>query len=535
MAVASSSSSKSTDYAFSETALAYCMRADSVKPCWARDVQSMPGAAKGDQKEPEYYLLGTRRVPVRSITLVGIVVGVAEYETRCLYSVDDGSSVVECVQTISPPSPRKGANSASAKPTPLPTFRNGAIVRVTGRIIDRPEQRQLKLGTIERLRSLNDQPKHWLHLQRLYREEYDNLDALGPWVVPRLPSKSPSKRAPSQKPISQTPHRDKRRALTNRQESLSDINSDHSSQTPTNKKLAIDPPKTPTLAKPAIPPSPLAKIILTYNKLSNPTRMKRDQLSEHTFRLYLSAYIERLPILRSAITASNSVQQRAISLSHLLRVPELIILAQRLVRQKDRERAARNGGTKVGSEPPERKIVKLFGASLRRLLADGKIVLSEEGDLTLPLPSDMEGDNSEIDWLKGATTRRGRQTQNLTMVDTSLVSTSTTTNRRSACAEIETFLTYLSRHHPVPEASTSAEEAYMFVCPEVLAPAVESAIRAIRKRAVEGGEKGTGVISDKLIGKYLRRMDARFEKVEDGEIVKARSWLERKVSIRDSE
>jgi hypothetical protein len=189
----------------------------------------------------------------------------------------------------------------------------------------------------------------------------------------------------------------------------------------------------------------------------------------------------------------------------------------------------------VGSEPPERKIVKLFGASLRRLLADGKIVLSEEGDPTLPLPSDMEGDNSEIDWLKGATTRRGRQTQNLTIVDTSLVSTSTTTNRRSACAEIETFLTYLSRHHPVPEASTSAEEAYMFVCPEVLAPAVESAIRAIRKRAVEGGEKGTGVISDKLIGKYLRRMDARFENVEDGEIVKARSWLERKVSIRDSE
>ncbi|TFY82731.1 hypothetical protein EWM64_g1279 [Hericium alpestre] len=65
---------------------------DSIAPCFVRDVLSM---TESGTRGADYYLLG--RIPCRIVKLVGTVVGIASYDRRTIYWLDDGTGVVDCV------------------------------------------------------------------------------------------------------------------------------------------------------------------------------------------------------------------------------------------------------------------------------------------------------------------------------------------------------------------------------------------------------------------------------------------------------
>ncbi|KAJ2925276.1 hypothetical protein H1R20_g11815, partial [Candolleomyces eurysporus] len=93
---------------------------DAIALCHIKDVYSLqertvagPANLTQANKQPDFYWLG--RIPCRVVQIVGLVVGVSQYEGRTIYIVDDGTEVVECVQRLQP-------LKHSAEPGKLPTF-----------------------------------------------------------------------------------------------------------------------------------------------------------------------------------------------------------------------------------------------------------------------------------------------------------------------------------------------------------------------------------------------------------------------------
>ena len=69
----------------------------------------------------EYFWLG--RIPCRTVRLVGLLVGVAVWEKRTVYTIDDGTAVLDCALAhaqVAPASPVKPKAKATA-PAPSAT------------------------------------------------------------------------------------------------------------------------------------------------------------------------------------------------------------------------------------------------------------------------------------------------------------------------------------------------------------------------------------------------------------------------------
>ena len=135
----------------------------------------------------EVFWLG--RVPCRTVRLVGLVVGVQVWEKRTVYTIDDGTGVVDCAvfhPQAAPPSPAKlKYKSAAARsntvapsltrpsfsdyllsarksdshalqkkcalepsPTPKPVAHVGQLIRITGRVVSKGDYRMLLVDEI---------------------------------------------------------------------------------------------------------------------------------------------------------------------------------------------------------------------------------------------------------------------------------------------------------------------------------------------------------------------------------------------------
>ncbi|KAF9010072.1 hypothetical protein BDQ17DRAFT_1347490 [Cyathus striatus] len=152
----------SSDKAISLDIWSWTLTADSVASCFVRDALEMK---ENTEEGCDFFWLG--RVPCRSVTVFGIVIGLQVYEKRVVYSIDDGTSVIDCTHQQSIRSSPKKQTSKSQKPVslqppelPKPVAFIGHFVRVTGRVQRKHETRQIVVSDIERCNP-NDELHHY--------------------------------------------------------------------------------------------------------------------------------------------------------------------------------------------------------------------------------------------------------------------------------------------------------------------------------------------------------------------------------------
>lgn len=323
----------------------------------------------------------------------------------------------------------------------------------------------------------------------------------------------------------------------------------------------MDPFKTPTKSTTRPNPPPPPSLVIT--KLTHPTKIKREQLTANTFRLYMGWYMERAPrafadnlayiqaprtssarrkpsvsgspetpkaTQRSSIPIPTSTTiARGMTISHLRRVPELILLARRIVRQKDRKRTLED---KSGTEPPEKKMMRLFSQTVKQLMDAGSMVLwNDQAKIPAPVVEATHENEWSFDW-NHATCARGLSSKHATIsrmkpvtpsMDLSAVSsTSTQNDKRDWREDIVPFLEELSHHKERED-----EDAYAAVCPEVLAESVERTVQRIRETAGSASRTTSRpqILDIETIARNLRGRDARWARVSSDDVGRTLDWL----------
>ncbi|KAG8943345.1 hypothetical protein FRC00_011247 [Tulasnella sp. 408] len=130
----------------------------SVASCFVKDVLALKDAKIGDWG---IWWLGT--VPCRKVQIVGLVVGVMEYERRMMYTIDDGTEVIDCVYAlpqikaspVKPPKNLKPYVSSKTKETTAPIkygrpppIKVGKTACVVGKVEAWNDTKQLFVDTI---------------------------------------------------------------------------------------------------------------------------------------------------------------------------------------------------------------------------------------------------------------------------------------------------------------------------------------------------------------------------------------------------
>ncbi|EJF57003.1 hypothetical protein DICSQDRAFT_92861 [Dichomitus squalens LYAD-421 SS1] len=441
----------------------------AVTPCFVRDVFEMKPSGMRDM---EYFWLG--RIPCRTVRLVGLLVGVAVWDKRTVYTIDDGTAILDCALAhaqLVPPGPvkpkakvaapapdttsrkagpsfsdylfsaRKVAPTASSSthtraeppPPPKPAARVGKSVQVVGRVVSRHDTRILLVDEISRCASYNDEPSHWLAVSELHRTTYYPTEPLPPFNPPPIPThptfpalnrpNSPSKRANVQGP-----------------------------KTPASvRSIASSTNTSPSTSTPQAP------------RLRHPSRLHTRDLTANTFRIYVKHYMDSAP--RPPRTRHHSSHSRrtdetprpsrlrgrdkdrtprasqlshvendtdaesddknvpeddgddemyGYTLSHLRRVPDLSLLARRVIaadahrREKEERKKAnaapqsnpsdkrigkasaprRSSSASGSSQGPTAAAVKrLFKQAIRTLFTEGDIILWSGPVRPLPAPA----------------------------------------------------------------------------------------------------------------------------------------------------
>ncbi|KAJ7040602.1 hypothetical protein C8F04DRAFT_995702 [Mycena alexandri] len=358
---------------------------EAVAPCFVKDVFEMP--KNGDTRDAEFFWLG--RVPCRTVKLVGWVAGVQPYEKRVVYYLDDGTSVIECHHR--PPAENIAKDKATvANPEPLPLLKPlayvGSSVVVIGRILPWHDTRRILVDSLVKCPSSNDEPRHWIAVRALH-ERYYFIDE--PFVIPPKPS----------------------------------------AQMP-SKPLAISVPSSPSSS---IAPSrsPSKSPTKSPHKLRHPSRLHTKDLTGNAFRIYLKHYMDNAddfqPVAPEPTTPTKSSrnvlppadetprphdhtprritpldftrpltpvdQTRGFTLSYLRRVPELSLMAKRVVKAEAKRRArdardaqkkAKEGGaakkpvvTKAMSDDKQKlhpRMKRLFGWAILELVKAGDVI-----------------------------------------------------------------------------------------------------------------------------------------------------------------
>ncbi|KAI5899965.1 uncharacterized protein SCHCODRAFT_02525281 [Schizophyllum commune H4-8] len=390
----------STPYTHAEI-FKWTLTADAVAPCFVEDVFKLE---ENEKHTSDFFWLGS--VPCRTVKLVGMLVGVQTYEKRIVYSVDDGTAVIDCVDrhpTLQTPS----SSSFFFGKMPLPIADVGASVTVIGNVLPKKE-RQISISSIERCKHANAEPLHWLAVRQLHRVSYTSST---PFVIPEQTTPTT--------PADEVPSRP---------------------QTPVSLASSSAPPSPTKSVASSVAASPSK--LKTLMKLRHPSRLHTRDLTQNTFRVYLKHFMDNAPppatedntpptaspfstpkkrIRRAdsdvtpraarlmpientprgcrpaTTTCSNEPAAIGFTLSYLRRVPELRDLAKRVVKAeaKRRARAAkakeRNnreaepakplgaGASKprksISDEPISRRMKRLFQWALTALLNDGYIVL----------------------------------------------------------------------------------------------------------------------------------------------------------------
>ncbi|KAI0729789.1 hypothetical protein C8Q72DRAFT_883883 [Fomitopsis betulina] len=453
--------------------------------CFVKDVLEMRDSGNRDM---EYFWL--ERIPCRTVELVGELVGIQVYEQRIVYTLDDGSAVID--YRLHPPprkpgasgpkagrarhpsgmgstsSPHKGPQPSSSKarsappPAPKSVAEIGTPVRVTGRVIETAKGRHVLVDEI-------------CASVCLAKRRAQSLAAFSSSTVPATPRQTSGrlsclllkKRAPPSW-VPRSPDKDKGEARAMNVPATPEKGSgDVEPRTPSTSGMAS------TDGSPASGTSrrSLRQVCLTTTvRLRHPTRLHRRDLTANTFRIYVKHYMDdapppggthesdadsaassraasptpagrRQPLalatprkptygggdgandktprasqLRARwheiergmamatpragkapvrprspelVTDEDGVNRRyGFTLSHLRRVPELAVLARRVVNEEGRRRAreelergqqkSSKAAPKANARPTEpraKKIKRLFQLAIRQLYDAGSIVL----------------------------------------------------------------------------------------------------------------------------------------------------------------
>ncbi|KAI6044015.1 hypothetical protein EDC04DRAFT_502528 [Pisolithus marmoratus] len=558
---------------------------DAIAPCFVRDVFSMKEAGVQDA---DFFWIG--HTPCRFVNLVGMVVAVQIYEKRTIYTYD-GTGVIDCIlrhpapakhtaeskDTNRPPSPKKpksSTNWAASLEPPLPVTEVGYVVQVVGRVVRHYETRQIIADSIEPCASVLDEANHWLRVVDLHKSKYS---LAVPFVIPSstelMRDNLEGQYTHGRSVLSSTvDHPTTSYTLAPRE-----APPQTRARVPPSDSLFLPPPRAPSVAS-STPSSPIkdaspAKVLSSSSKikLRHPSRLRSCDLTSNIFRLHLKHYMDNAIVNPAAADLSYSqrkvqtkhserrpMSQRTddlpelthgFTISHLRRVPELALLAARIVRAEARRRATTEQSTarrraktqpamsstgaasSVGAgnsikvptskrdasfhDPFRAKKKRLFEWALARLYEEGNIILWDGPVYPLPSPVLQSGARAENSLWSEPTS--SRSSSSATSIPLSSVSIS-----RCRGTEEEDMNEYLS--DPPPN-----EDAYVSLTPELLCTYVREAVAALKcgKARGRGGDDSGREPTPEEIAAYLRRTDARWARVGAWAVEEALETLHR--------
>ncbi|KAG2036758.1 hypothetical protein BDR03DRAFT_958842 [Suillus americanus] len=556
---------------------------EATAPCFIRDALSMK---ESNTRDTDFYWLG--HIPCRTVIIVGIVVGIQDYEKRTLYTIDDSTAVIECVlrHRLPPKAPMNAEASRSVQkskweatspipppPPPAPVTAIGYPVQVIGKVVRFYDKRQIVVDSIEPCQSTNDQWKHWKTVAELHKSRYS---------VPK-PFEIPA-------PLAVSSCETGSEELGNSHERLpaatSNVVSSSERQTcALVSRTGMHVPRTP-LKRPShdhTPSSPLtdsttsaASSPIKYGstdppKLRHPSRLHARDLTENTFRLYLKHYmdnaavtlewdadvdlfstptkrprisLDQTPKARTVYTThdmtprasalNDSAPRRpAFTLSHLRRVPELALLACRVVytetkrrvraeRDAEKDKAVQTQKTSLKhthvpsskalahsqtrtkpTDMPRVKMKRLFSWAVLKLYEEGSIVLWDRPLMPVPvsgLRPPGSGDTSGL-W------KTPNDTASCSSANKTVFSTANSTMFSSTGASSSKFVMSEEDAYLSDPPMYEEDEAYVSVTPTLLAAPVREIMRA---KGVRGKSAKVGA---EEITRCLRREDARWARI----------------------
>ncbi|KAF8206976.1 hypothetical protein K438DRAFT_418390 [Mycena galopus ATCC 62051] len=517
----SQQSSSSPRHAPTNVIWQWTLMPEAVAPCFAQDVFDMdPEESSSARGEPEFFWLG--RVPCRTVKLVGLLVGVQEYETRILYTLDDGTGVIECQHR--PPASNQSKREKTQEPLPLlqPLAYVGCAVVVIGRVYPWKETRRIMVDSIVRCSSSNDEPRHWIAVGTLHRTHYYIQE---PFV---LPSRTVA-----------------------------------SSQMPTaiiTDAGATSVPSTPSSS--SAPSSPLKSPTKSPHKLRHPSRLHTRDLTDNAFRIYLKHYmdyaddVQPQPVISEPSTPTKSSRRalpptdetprphphghdrtpqrariapldftqplapddstRGFTLSYLRRVPELALMAKRVVKAEAKRRAREAQKRAKEAKEKERtsegvskkpavvtkamvndqqklhpRMKRLFNWAILQLVKEGDVI-SWEGPVRPCRVRGVDDDDDAPD--SSSTLWKINSSSNSTVGGNSTVFSS------ASIAEDDEDEGELTDPEP-------GEEAFVSLTPAVLAPVVQNAIATFAARATARARASTREPTVNEIVSFLKSDD----------------------------
>ncbi|OBZ67353.1 hypothetical protein A0H81_12676, partial [Grifola frondosa] len=614
---------------------------DAIAPCFVRDVIEM---RESTAKDAEYFWLG--RVPCRSVRLVGIIVGVQTYERRTLYTLDDGTGVVDCSFRHPNPQPSpskrqsrstdkgKGkekekytskntpsfadylppprstpASSTSSKLAnflqgPRPIAEVGMPVCVVGRVTNKHKERFIVIDTIGKscheiayLQADWDHPDRARTLGLGAHTAQDKLLSL--WCRGRYAFHRPALRTIS----AAVPVPDA--------QCDADPSATGMPQVPTTpvsvRSMSVDGSPS-TVAEELSPKGVVGEEgKQSPPRLRHPVRLRTRDLTANTFRIYLKHYMDHAPVppvpqrsrsrsvsptpyprssrggLETPTKSRSCANQLdaeptprptrmtpmlwgdrtprtstlnavymigdmdddderifGCTLGHLRRVPELALLARRVVdaegrrRVREERKRAREAGTNAREQqqkeseramgPRGPRMKRLFQYAVRELFKEGSIVLWDGPVRPHPAPASALPSASQL-WKAN--------TSGSTAASASTIST-------GSAIRYERYDDEMDELSDAPPG----EEAYVPLTPVYFAPVVENAIRDImasHARAPPPTKRThTGVVLAHLLAQqdpgsppgptpgellaWLRRRDERWARVGEWSVNEALEW-----------
>ncbi|KAL5480774.1 hypothetical protein ACEPAI_9714 [Sanghuangporus weigelae] len=511
----------------------------------------------------EFYWMG--RVPCRTVQLVGMVVGIDEFDDMTRYKLDDGTAVIDCdsklpkhhlKQTTFPKAASvktasKGTAPESSKQAisrqdklktrpDLPKVFVGAILSVRGRIYHGRGTRYLRLepDSFSLCDSANDEPLHWTEVNRLCREYYYLLE---PFVIPKP----------------------------------AELKLEQASGMPSSPASTLSPAKSEfSRASTTSPRQP---------RLRHPSRLHSRDLTDITFRIYLKHYMDLAPpYCSSQITSikqeddqcsdplstptpksrhrryssletpkpskhptsqkqsrEDETVQYGFTLSYLRRVPVLAEMARAVVRAegKRREIEKRKRERRKGSQSTQASTTSSKSLPRPEPVAElyPKLVSVNTKRLFQKTIRDLYKDGSIIIWHGAARPYEHAAYANDESIGGSQglwkISAKTDTQSSPASTITTSSMCNDSTQDDIDCALSEPdenEESYLPVAPRTIAPFVMRALRNL------SGQENTSRKSSRKhrpptveeLTLYLRKSDAQWDNLGSWDVQAALEWLQ---------
>ncbi|KAJ4479484.1 hypothetical protein C8R41DRAFT_771921 [Lentinula lateritia] len=232
---------------------------NAIAPCFICDIRVMK---RHKEKGEEFWWL--KRLPCRTIKIIGLIVGIQQYEKRISYIVDDGTSVIECVHKCGAPptSPAKEGNPKSVNDPalPKPVAWIGHTVEIVGRIYEFEAKESMEELQSQ---SVNDKFRHWQTVLDLHKNNYSLPE---PFTIP---GPTPSQRSEISTPSTKTSSR----TSSSSSSASTSASISSASSSPVKSEISYQSPR----------------------KLRHPSRLHTADLTGNTFRIYIKHYMDNPP------------------------------------------------------------------------------------------------------------------------------------------------------------------------------------------------------------------------------------------------